>query len=309
VFAALGSLGLAAAGVLPGCGDTEAEAEPSVAPSAASTDGAARDPRDPSSSDAGTGPTSGPSSGGAGGLSCASRGNLPAGRSYCVQAFGGAELKLAEPADVASGEPLRLALYLHGDGAGAHRSDSAMKSLLAWADAHHALIGSVLSPNRCAWWQVPTQTDCSEQAAAVPDTTGKNADALRAVIDAIRAAYDVTDGPTFYYGSSGGSIFLSRSFLRRFGDRYPGVFALNCGGAKNDLPFDWNAASATTRGGTRLSFTYGDQDYLQPEIEEAVGHYRGVGFAIDTKVIPGAAHCAFDGHGRAAEVWSAFLGE
>ena len=32
-------------------------------------------------------------------------------------------------------------------------------------------------------------------------------------------------------------------------------------------------------------------------------------FPVDEKIIAGATHCAFDGHGRAKEVWSAFLGE
>jgi len=247
------------------------------------------------------------SSGGSGGLACTRTGNLGGGRTYCVATRGGSELKLAVPAG-GSGA-LRLALYLHGDGAGAYKSDGAMKALITWADAHHALVVSVLAPNACAWWQAPTQTDCTPNATPVPDAEGVNADALRAVIDAVRGAYDVSNGPVFYYGSSGGSIFLTRSFLRRFGDRYPGVFALNCGGEKADRAFAWDVASSTLRGSTKLYFTYGDQDFLKADIEEAIPYYGGVGFPTATKVIAGAAHCAFDGHGRAAEVWSTFLGE
>lgn len=247
------------------------------------------------------------SSHGAGGLTCSSSGRLPAGRSYCLATIGGAETKLAAPS--AGTGPLKLALYLHGDGAGAYKSDSAMKALLPWADANHALVVSVLSPNRCAWWQLPTQTDCSETAAPQEDAEGVNADALKAVIDAIRAAYDVTNGPVFYYGSSGGSIFLTRSFLRRFGDQYPGAFALNCGGTKADRDFGWNVADAAKRATTRLFYTYGDQDYLKTEIETAIPFYEGLGFPSDTKIVPGAEHCAFDGHARAVEVWNQYLAQ
>ena len=212
-------------------------------------------------------------------------------------------MKVAEPSGGTG--PMKLALYLHGDGAGAYKSDGAMKALLPWADANHALVVSVLSPNRCAWWQLPTQTDCSDTAPPQEDVEGVNADALKATIDAVRAAYDVGNGPVFYYGSSGGSIFLTRSFLRRFGDAYPGIFALNCGGTKADLPFSWDVAGGG--GPTKLVYTYGDQDYLKPEIEAAIPFYAALGFPSDSKVIPGAEHCAFDGHARAVEVWSAFL--
>ncbi|MDB4998837.1 MAG: hypothetical protein JWM74_6269 [Myxococcaceae bacterium] len=281
------------------CSSSEPAAVASGADASTATDDA--------SIDAGTDAAKATSSKGSGGVTCASQGDLGGGRSYCLGNEGGSEFKLLEPAP-ASG-PLRLALYLHGDGAAAHVNDGAMKALLAWADAHHALFVSVLSPNRCAWWQAASQTDCSASATPVADTNGDNADALRAVIDKVRAGFDVSFGPAFYYGSSGGSIFLTKSFLRRFGDKYPGVFALNCGGEKASLALGWNTNDAALRGPTKLYFTYGDQDFLKPDIEKAIPYWTAQGFPVDTKVIAGAQHCAFDGHGRAREVWSAFLGE
>jgi hypothetical protein len=268
---------------------------------------AAIDPADAAVLDAGTDASIATSSKGTGGVTCDSQGDLGSGRTYCLGNEGGSEFKLLEP--IAASGPLRLALYLHGDGAAAHTNDGAMKALLGWADAHHALFVSVLSPNRCAWWQAASQTDCSASAVQVADTPGANADALRAVIDKVRAGFDVSLAATFYYGSSGGSIFLSKSFLRRFGDRYPGVFALNCGGEKASLPLAWNTSDAALRGPTKLYFTYGDQDFLKPDIEKAIPFWSAQGFPTDTDVIAGAQHCAFDGHGRAREVWSAFLGE
>ncbi len=244
---------------------------------------------------------------GRGGVPCSSRGDLGAGRTYCVSAEGGSEYKLAEPS--AGSGPLRLALFVHGDRAEDHRSDAAMRALLPWADAHRALFVSVLSPNKCAWWQLPTQTDCTDQGPLEPDVEGLNADALRAVIDRIRAGFDVTFGPMFYYGASGGSVFLTKAFLRRFGDLYPGAYALNCGGEKPDRPVAWPTSDPQRRGPTKLFFTYGERDFLKADIEVAIPFFAGLGLPTDTKVIAGAEHCAFDTHGRTAEVWSAFLGE
>ena len=243
---------------------------------------------------------------GSGGIPCTNRGDLGGGRSFCNATFGGAAVKLAEPAG-GSGA-FKIVAYLHGDGAAAHNSNSAMRALLPWADAHHAIVLSVLSPNRCAWWQAPTQTDCTG-SVFVADEDGLNADAFRSVLDAVRGAYDVTLGNAFYYGSSGGSVFLTLSFLRRFGDGYPGIYALNCGGEKPMKPIGWDTSSPAKRAGTQLYFTYGDQDFLKGDIEVALPFFTGRGFPTSTKVIAGAEHCAFDGHGRAIEVFKAALGE
>lgn len=263
----------------------------------------------PDASDAGDASDARPTEGstkGSGGITCSSRGDLGGGRSFCNATFGGSDVKLAEP--VGGSGPFKIVAYLHGDGAAAYTSNSAMKALLPWADAHHAIVLSVLSPNKCAWWQAPTQTDCSG-AVTVADADGLNADAFRAVVDAVRAAYDVTLGNAFYYGSSGGSVFLTLSFLRKFGDVYPGIYALNCGGEKPAKPILWDTSNPAKRAGTRLYFTYGDLDFLKGDIEVAIPFFGGLGFPTDTKIIPGAEHCAFDAHGRAVEVFKAALGE
>ncbi|MBL9110353.1 MAG: hypothetical protein JNM74_13820 [Myxococcales bacterium] len=257
-----------------------------------SLDGAALDARGPVGSTKGSG-----------GVVCASRGELSGGRAFCTLTIAGAEVKLAEP--TAGAGPFRVVAYLHGDGAAAHNSGSAMRALLPFADERHALVLSVKAPNGCRWWQVPTQTDCSDTAPEVPDTDGLNADVLKAVLDAVRAAYDVTLGNAYYYGSSGGSIFLTSQFVRKYGDAYPGVYALNCGGERPTKAFAWDTTLAEKRAGTTMFFTYGDQDFLKPDIEKAAPHFAGLGFPVDTKVVAGAGHCAFDGHGRAVEVFRA----
>lgn len=244
---------------------------------------------------------------GSGGISCTSRGSLGGTRTFCNATIGGTDVKLAEP-EGGSG-PYKIVAYLHGDGAAAHNSGSAMRALLPWADKHHAIVLSVLSPNKCAWWQAPTQTDCSASATPVADTDGLNADSFKGVLDAVRSGYDVTLGNAFYYGSSGGSVFLTVSFFRKFGDTFPGIYALACGGEKPAKPVAWDTTDASKRAGTKLFFTYGDQDFLKGDIEVAIPYFSGLGFPTDTKVIAGAGHCEFDGHGRSVEIFEATVGK
>lgn len=246
------------------------------------------------------------SSKGAGGLPCTSTVDLGSGRNYCKATVSGVEFRFANAPPSASG-PARLVIYVHGDGARAYTSDGAMKALLPWADAHQARVLAVLAPNGCAWWQTAAH-DCSS-AVEEPDT-GANAIAFEAVLKALRSGYDIADGPTFYYGSSGGSIFLSKLFFPRFGKTYPGAYAMNCGG---EVPpasaYSWDPKDARSRGETKFWFTYGDQDFLKDAAHATVGYFGGLGFPTDEKVLPGATHCAFDAHGRSKEVFSAYLGE
>lgn len=246
------------------------------------------------------------SSRGSGGIPCTSERKVD-GRRVCVASAGGSEFRFVAPAEGAA--PSSLVVYVHGDGARAYASDSALRVLAPWAEAHHGLAVAVLSPNGCAWWQKASQTNCAEGAVPDPDSTGQNADALKAVLDTFRQRYDIVTSRAYFYGASGGSIFLTSSFLRRFGNLYPGAYALNCGGTAPGLAFAWNADDPTMRASTKLYFTYGDKDFLKSEIELAIPFFRSTGFRVDTQVIPNAEHCAFDAHGRAVSVFDAFVGE
>ncbi|APR82864.1 Hypothetical protein A7982_08213 [Minicystis rosea] len=256
-------------------------------------------PKDGGPTDAGA-----TSSGGSGGLTCVSTGQVVAGRSYCQVHIGSVDVRFIEP-NGGTG-PLNLALYIHGDGAGAYNSGSVFKSLIQWADDHHALVAAVLAPNGCAWWQPPAH-DCNSSTQE-RDLQHQNAVALDAAIKGLRAAYDISNSPVFYYGSSGGSIFLTASFLPRYGAQYPGAFAINCGGEKPwDGQLSWDPSQT---GGTQLFFTYGDADYLAQDSHDTFLYYQSLGFPVyETVLTPNIQHCAFDGHGRAAEVWNQYLDE
>lgn len=266
------------------------------------------------------------SSQGKGGLACSSTGVASEGGkdySYCVAKAGSVEMKSVEPEAGGSG-PLHLAIYLHGDGAGPYASHLDLRKLAPWTTAHNVLLVAALAPNACAWWLKPSYTTC-DASTPVPDDAadkdGENADALKGAIDALRAGWDIADSPVLFGGSSGGSIFLSASFLPLFGDQFPGAWALSCGG---DAPWAgslaWDGKDATLVGANKLFYTYGDKDFVVPDVLESIDFYEGLSFPTDVKVIPetvqngGTSHCgnvggsySYDQIGRVSEVWASYL--
>ena len=254
------------------------------------------------------------SSHGSGGITCTSSTAIDPTHTACLSQVNGTSFKLTTP-DGGSG-PYTLGIYLHGDGAGAYNSNSAVKRMLPLADAKHVLQIAVLAPNGCAWWQKPDTTfdaQCNNTGAVQPDVDGLNAHALAGVIDAVRAAYDIRDDRVLYYSASGGSIFLTHHFIPIYGSSYPGGMSINCGGEMpGDDEFTWPTDDATQRGSTQMFFTYGDSDtVVSPTIvHEAATGYAAKGFWVDEKILVGVGHCGpgFDAHARALEVWTQVLG-
>lgn len=282
-----------------GCSSGEGAAPSAPPPSHSDAASPVEDGGSDAASDAAAPPRK--SSGGTGKLPC-TRTDDANGRSVCVAKVGSVELKIVEPQGK-EGTPLALGLYLHGDGAAAHKSASALKAMFAWADARHALVVSALAPNGCAWWQTPSH-DCAS-ALREDDIAAANSTALDAALDAIEEGWDVRADGRYYYGSSGGSIFLSDQWIPLHGGGRGGVFALMCGGVAPTQKFAWDVADAATRARSSLAFTYGDKDFLVPDIEGAIAAYKAKSFGIATKIVPGAEHCAFDAHGEAVAVWEA----
>ncbi len=272
--------------------------------------------------------TSPGSSHGEGGLSCSSMGVAAEGGvdyKYCVAKAGSVEMKIVEPKAGGTG-PLHLAVYLHGDGAGPYASDLDLRKLAPWTTAHNVLLVAALAPNACAWWLAPSYTTC-DASTPVPDTAidtgGENATALKAAIDALRAGWDIADSPVLFGGSSGGSIFLSASFLPLYGDKLSGAWALSCGG---DAPWAgglaWDGKDPALVAANKLFFTYGDKDFVVPDVLDGIDFYQGSSIPTDVKVIPETvaagktSHCgnvggsySYDQIGRVSEVWASYLVE
>ncbi len=225
--------------------------------------------------------------------------DVGSGHTACVVNVGGVELAIVPPLSGAG--PVRIGIYLHGDGAGAHKSGSALKAMTPWIEARRGLGVSALAPNGCSWWQKPTH-DCGS-AASDPDATADNTRALAAALDAVEKAWDVRRDAVSYYGSSGGSIFLTSQWLPLQGGARPGVFALMCGGEVLAQKAAWDMGDPAARARSSLAFTYGDQDFLAADVRAAIAGWGKLGFAVTEKVIPGATHCAFDAHAEAMAVW------
>ncbi|RKG66441.1 hypothetical protein D7V80_19750 [Corallococcus sp. CA054B] len=307
VLAAVLALGLSA------CSDDPGEVIPDSGTNPTTDAGTDVDAGTDAGTDVDAGTDAGPgSSGGSGKLGCSRTGtvNTDAGTlTYCVAQVGATEVKYIEPKQGIVPEPMRLAIYLHGDGASVYNGNNP-RSLFThggWTYGHNTLYVTALAPNKCAWWVRPEYTTCSPDGAPLSerDLEGKNAAELVSLIEALRKGWNIQDGPILFGGSSGGSIQLTSSFLPRYGDRYPGIYALSCGGEKPwSGQMDWDATNAALRGGTKFYFTYGDQDYLLQDIQAAEAYLGGLGFPVNDKVIPGAQHCAFDQVGRVSEVWN-----
>ncbi len=250
--------------------------------------------------------------GGSGGLPCASTGTVSqSGVTYtfCVARVGGVELKIVAPPMDTNPAPLRLAVYLHGDGARAHTGNTTVRLQAPWASMNRAVYVSALAPNACAWWLRPTFTDCTQTPTdADIDRSGENVRALSAAIDALGRGYNLDLREILFGGSSGGAFFLTASWIPAMGDRVAGGYALVCGAhAPWSGTLGWDATVPSLRAKSRLSFTYGAQDEFLADITGGVSFYRERMFTLDERVLPNTTHCAFDHIGRVAEVWGGFV--
>jgi hypothetical protein len=246
------------------------------------------------------GPAEASTTGSVGGLPCSREDDLGSGRRSCVTKVGSVELRIVTALGGAG--PMRLGLHLHGDGAVAHLDNSALAAMIPWVDAHRGIGVSALAPNGCAWWLRPTYDCASDQSE--PDNDAENVAPLAAALDAVIAAYDVRTDGVRYYGASGGSIFLTGEWLPLEGARYPGIFAIMCGGSA-PRPFAWDTGDAALRDRSTVAFTYGEQDPLLSEIRRSIDALSGKSFAVSETILPGAGHCAFDTHAAAVAIWSA----
>lgn len=325
-FLSIASLSLALAF---GCSDDSKDSGPSddAGAAAAPADATSGEERDasgdpdeaPDASEGSGDAGGGHGSGGSGGLTCAqTKAFTTSGgqqMSYCVTAVAGSELKIVEPSHEVNG-PLTLAIYLHGDGARPHLNGSAFKYQGDWVAARDVLYVSALAPNGCSWWRAPSPKieDCNDEPsyeANPQDTEGKNADTLRAVIEAIRAAYDIDDRQILFAGSSGGAIVLTASWIPRHGDAFPGFYALACGGEKPWQDITWDTTDQAILDGIGLSFAYGTGERLAPDIRAAHDYYAELGIRSalleQEPKSSDSDHCNYDQLGTIPKQWEEAL--
>jgi pimeloyl-ACP methyl ester carboxylesterase len=174
-----------------------------------------------------------------------------------------------------------LAVYLHGDLAGEWYDSSAFPEIVDWAQPKGILVLGILSlavgnDGLPRWGHA--QTEHAEKAART--------------IEAFLDAYGASREKIFYWGVSGGSWFMTSSFIAHVGHRVPGIFAASCGGSGESWGWAWDPASdTTTRSRIALLLNYGSEDFLAEDEAGSVQDFKARGFSVEEKVYPGAGHC------------------
>jgi hypothetical protein len=128
-------------------------------------------------------------------------------------------------------------------------------------------------------------------------------------IETMIAAWEPTHADqTLYWATSGGSWFFSASFIAHVGNRIPGVFVANCGGAGFSFGWSWDPMTdTTTRDQIPIYFNYGTEDFLAPGIIDSIAEYETLGFEVDSLVHQGAMHCDHPIDGPTVEFWSRYV--
>lgn len=189
----------------------------------------------------------------------------------------------------------RVGFYFHGD-TGWEYEGSLVFDLDEWAHPRGIVFFLLKSPyedgdpgDRYLSWGV-----------ANPAQTADTGDLL----ESIAQAYGVPNDRLLVMGVSGGSAFLLNQFIPFEGDRFPALYAANCGAgtpAFYDSPGVWDPESDTaTRDAIGIRYTYGSADWASYGMEYSADYYEGLGFNIERKEIPqpgqseAEAHCNFD---------------
>lgn len=199
----------------------------------------------------------------------------------CIAEVGGITFKFLP---LASGKAVkRLAVYMHADTAVDWNSDSLFSGVAAWMAARDILVTAPLSP--VAYDGDPPSSRSFGAA--------QNSDARKvgAALESFAAAFDAPTNHILYYSMSGGSWFLTSSFIPLMGGRLPGLFAMSCGASEFWADYAWDEKAASPRDQIKLFFNYGTADFLLAGEEGSVAKYKGDGFTVTEKTYPGAQHC------------------
>ena len=188
----------------------------------------------------------------------------------------------------------RVAVYFHGDGAnGYHQNYGFDPQILEWAQKRDILVLGVLSP-------ATYDSGLVAYGAAQPEHAGPVATAIESFIE----AYDVVEDTNLFWGASGGSWFLSSSFIAHNGYRLPGVYVANCGGSGSTRGWDWNPVTQTeVKDQISVYFNYGTEDFLAESSADSHLEFDQLGFTTDELVHDGALHCRHPIAAPTIEFW------
>ncbi len=178
----------------------------------------------------------------------------------------------------------KIAFYFHGDAEPSYWQDTTQFDYadqwtpMAWALNKGYVVAAPVAPKYGPGKQKWGASHAFTKA------TGR---ALRKFKRAVAAS------GAMYWSTSGGSVYLARSYIPFVGHLMPGPMALNCGA---DVPaFGWRWSPAKNRKARNkldLLFNHGSQDFLASYTRAAQSFYRAKGFDTKLRTWKGAGHCA-----------------
>lgn len=227
------------------------------------------------------------------------------GRPMCRATIEGIQTEWVMPQDSDTVE--HIGFYFHGDG-GQYKMASLARHADWGADKGLLLIlmtspvsdrdrpdidfNNLVGPR---WWLVEEE----------------HVQAVGRVIDGFLAQHPAVDPRRMlYYSASGGSQFMTQSFVTMLGHRFGGLMAITCGGGRpRSTSWRWEHDGNPLKADILLRFHYGSEDFLADQIERNMMTYRDLGFDVEGTRIEGAHHCGGDTQGFSMEQWQSYLME
>lgn len=185
----------------------------------------------------------------------------------------------------------RLAVYLHGDGAGEWTGNWAFTEIVPWALERDIVVLAPLSP-------VGYQPGRHDYGAAAQTRTAVTVGS--AILDFVDA-YGTGSDDLLFWSVSGGSWFTTSTLIPVMGGEIQGLFAISCGASQWWADFTWDELAPSPRDRFRLLFNYGTDDFLAANVERTVVRYEA--FDLELKIHDGAQHCAHPIPGPTVEFW------
>jgi hypothetical protein len=178
----------------------------------------------------------------------------------------------------------RVAIYFHGDTEPSYWTDTVQWDYadqwkpMPWALAQgYAVVAPI----------APKYGPGLEKWGASHKFTKATGRALRKFQRAVGAS------SAMYWSTSGGSVYLTRSYIPFVGHLLPGPMVLNCGGDIPRFGTRWNPRKRkAARAKLDLFFNQGSRDFLKPYTRKARSYYRAKGFTTKMRTWSGAQHCA-----------------
>lgn len=194
-------------------------------------------------------------------------------------------------------KPSGLAIYMHGDTAADWYKPFVVTPFVEWAKKKNVLLVLTRSTTR---YDGDAESEYS-YGAAQPEDARKLEKALTKII----AAYKTPSDNLLYFGTSGGPWFMSYAWIPMMAGKFPGLFALSCGGSQAWQKFAWDNKDTKLTSKIKIFYNFGDQDFLAANQENSLKHFNAAGIVTTKKVYPGAKHCAHDVYNATVAFWEA----